>query len=165
MLDALHRAGAWIGYRLTKAYWWVRRPIVLGVRVLITDGTRVLLVRHTYREGWFLPGGCPIRHEPLAATAHREAREETGVDVEPAGILGVYSTLSQAASDHVVVFVGRVDPSVSSDARGSGCHASEIDSVRWALPHHLPEKVPDQTRQIVKDWQHGKTGAYRIIGQ
>lgn len=165
MLRVIQRAGAWIGYRLTKAYWWVRRPVVLGVRVLITDGNRVLLVRHTYREGWFLPGGSPRANEPLAMTARREAKEEAGIDVEPTEILGVYSTLSQAVNDHVVVFISRIPSSEPFDLDQSRRerHTSEIEALKWVPPQHFSEQTTDQTRYIVKDWEEEKIGAYRIV--
>jgi len=165
MLRVLQRAGAWIGYRLTKAYWWIRRPIVLGVRVFITDGNRVLLVRHTYREGLFLPGGSPRTNEPLTITAHREAKEETGIDVEPKEVLGVYSTLSQPVSDHVVVFICDIPSPASIDLGQSRRerHTSEIEAVKWVSTKHLPEQTADQTRQIVEDWQEGRGGTYRIV--
>jgi 8-oxo-dGTP pyrophosphatase MutT (NUDIX family) len=104
MIHALRRAGAWVGYRLIRAVWWFRRPVVLGVRVLVASEDRVLLVRHTYQHEWFLPGGTPDSGEPLATTARREAKEETGVEVGSLKLLGIYSTLSQLPSDHVAVF-------------------------------------------------------------
>ena len=41
-------------------FWWSRltRAKTLGVRVLVqAEAGRVLLVRHTYLDGWYLPGG------------------------------------------------------------------------------------------------------------
>ena len=46
------------GHRLMRFVWWLQRPLTLGVRGIVRDGEgRVLLVRHTYRPEWFLPGG------------------------------------------------------------------------------------------------------------
>jgi 8-oxo-dGTP pyrophosphatase MutT (NUDIX family) len=52
-----------------------------GVTCLLTRGSRVLLVRHTYgqRETWYLPGGAMRRREAPAQTAAREMREELGL--------------------------------------------------------------------------------------
>jgi len=53
------------------------------VAVIITDTGSVLLVKHTYRNGWGLPGGMMgWREEPLAAI-EREVQEEVGLRVEP----------------------------------------------------------------------------------
>lgn len=71
--------GAWWGLR---AWWLVRRPHTVGVKVLARDGGRLLFVRHTYgdRHAWELPGGGVRRGEAPEAAARREAFEELGVD-------------------------------------------------------------------------------------
>jgi 8-oxo-dGTP pyrophosphatase MutT (NUDIX family) len=44
--------------RLRRAYWFAVRTVSLGVLGLVVDEAgRVLLVEHTYRHGWYLPGG------------------------------------------------------------------------------------------------------------
>jgi 8-oxo-dGTP pyrophosphatase MutT (NUDIX family) len=70
-------------YTALRGYWFVRRPDVQGVKCVLTDGDRVLLVRHTYgHREWDLPGGAVRRDEPPAQTAVREMHEELGVRVD-----------------------------------------------------------------------------------
>src|SRR4051794_35665582 len=39
-------------------YWWLSRGMTLGVRaVVLDDNNRVFLVKHSYVDGWHLPGG------------------------------------------------------------------------------------------------------------
>lgn len=80
------------------------RPVTLGVRVLLISEGRVVLVEHTYRPGWFLPGGGLKRGETLEAAARREAREETGATIGELKLLGLYSNFREAPSDHIAVF-------------------------------------------------------------
>jgi 8-oxo-dGTP pyrophosphatase MutT (NUDIX family) len=93
-------------YRLQLAYFWVRRPITLGVRALVMDdGGRVLLVRHTYRAGWHLPGGGVGRGESAEEALRRELLEEVGVT--PRGdlaLFGAYVNFHEYKSDHVLVY-------------------------------------------------------------
>ncbi|HYV61483.1 MAG TPA: NUDIX domain-containing protein, partial [Bryobacteraceae bacterium] len=44
--------------RVMHAYWRFSRPMTLGVRALVVDGSGcILLVKHSYVSGWHLPGG------------------------------------------------------------------------------------------------------------
>jgi 8-oxo-dGTP pyrophosphatase MutT (NUDIX family) len=69
--------------------WGRRRQ---GVAVAVWRKDRVLFVRHSYRKGYFLPGGNAKRTETLRDAARRELREETGIDAEPDALLPMYTT-------------------------------------------------------------------------
>ncbi len=69
--------------------------ITLTADVIITydDGSIVLIKRGTepFKGKWALPGGRLDGNETLEETAIREAKEETGLDVQLNNIVGVYS--------------------------------------------------------------------------
>jgi ADP-ribose pyrophosphatase YjhB (NUDIX family) len=86
-----------------------RRGMTLGTRtaVLSEDGA-VLLVRHTYTPGWFLPGGGVERGETLAEASLRELREEACVSAEEEPALhGVFLNDREFPGDHVACFIVR----------------------------------------------------------
>lgn len=92
-------------HQVYNAYYWLTRPLTLGVRGLIVDDGRVLLVRHTYMNGWYLPGGGIDKGEAVEDALRRELSEEVGVTFEgPPRLLGVYSNFNQFKSDHIVLF-------------------------------------------------------------
>jgi len=64
------------------------------------EGGRVLLLRRTDNDLWTIPTGAVKRGETVAEAAVRECREETGLEVEITGIVGVFST-----PDHVIAYV------------------------------------------------------------
>jgi ADP-ribose pyrophosphatase YjhB (NUDIX family) len=76
-------------------------PLILpGATALIRDPHgRVLLVRRMDSGLWSLPGGLLELGESLAGTVMRETEEETGLQVEPIRIRGVFG-------GHRVVFPG-----------------------------------------------------------
>jgi len=49
------------------------------------DDDQVLLIRHSYRTNWGLPGGLLARRESPQEAARREVREEIGLEVELTG--------------------------------------------------------------------------------
>jgi ADP-ribose pyrophosphatase YjhB (NUDIX family) len=55
------------------------------------DQGRILLQRRSDNARWALPGGTMDIGESLRDCVVREVREETGLDVEPDYIVGVYS--------------------------------------------------------------------------
>ncbi len=140
--------------------FWVRlRParVTLGVRGLVVDHKgRVCLVRHTYRDGWFLPGGGVKTREALVEAVARELREETGVVVAetPQNVLGVYSSRHGNRSDHIVVFVvtdWRVEESVSP----------EIAEVAFFPPGELPPGTTPGTSRRISEWMTGVPPGHR----
>ena len=53
----------------------------VGVRALIFKDNKILLVRHTYIDGWYLPGGGVNAHESAHQAVVREVREEVGIEI------------------------------------------------------------------------------------
>lgn len=91
MRDRLARLLLKIAYALHSIVPRFRRKRQ-GVAVAVWRKDRVLFVRHSYREGYFLPGGNAHRKECLRDAARRELREETGIDAEPDALLPMYTT-------------------------------------------------------------------------
>jgi 8-oxo-dGTP diphosphatase len=73
-----------LAFRAMRAWWWLRRPAAPGVGVVVTDGQRILVVRHSYQPGLGIPGGGTGRGEDARSAAARELAEEVGIAVEPA---------------------------------------------------------------------------------
>lgn len=93
--------------RLHGRVWWTR-AVTLGVRVVVLDEAgRVLLVRHSYTPGWYLPGGGVDRGETAEAAAVRETREEAGVLCgERPRLHGLFHN-ARLPRDHVACYVVR----------------------------------------------------------
>lgn len=64
-------------------------PAVAGV--IQDEAGNVLLIRRGDGRGWSLPGGVMEPGEHLTGCLVREVQEETGLDVEPVRLVGVYS--------------------------------------------------------------------------
>jgi len=64
----------------------------VDVRAAIVSAGRILLVRERADERWCLPGGWADVGETPTAMVAREVREESGLEVVPQRIVGVYDT-------------------------------------------------------------------------
>ncbi|MDE1173805.1 MAG: NUDIX domain-containing protein [Parvibaculaceae bacterium] len=94
---------------LVQLWFRLRRPLTAGVRAMIFDEAgRVLLVRHTYIDGWYMPGGGVDRNETMLAAVRREVDEETGVLIEAdvrLSLFGLYGNFRAFKSDHIALYI------------------------------------------------------------
>lgn len=66
--------------------------IVVAVTAFVQDDQgRLLMIRRTDNDLYSIPGGAQDVGETIGHTVVREVKEETGIDVEPVGLIGVYS--------------------------------------------------------------------------
>ncbi|NOZ77227.1 MAG: NUDIX hydrolase [Euryarchaeota archaeon] len=117
------------------------------VDLVVEDGDgRILLVRRgrdPYKARWALPGGYVECGENVLESARREAREETGLEVEIEGLVGVYSDPGRDPRGHTVsiTYRARVDgdavPRGGDDAAEAGFfHPEEIEGMELAFDHN-----------------------------
>lgn len=141
-----------IAQPLRRFYWWLMRPETRGVRaILVNRDGKVLLVRHKYQEGWFLPGGKISGKENDENALRRELREELGVKIiSRFEKLGEYANTYEYKKDTIVVFV------VRDFTQESKTHF-EIEEQRLFDPKMLPEKTSPGTRRRIEEWLGQKT--------
>lgn len=118
------------------------RGMTLGVRGVAVDANgRVLLVKHTYLHGWWLPGGGVERGQSCEEALAREMREEAGLIVGGRPVLlSVHSNERHFRGDHVLVY--RIDRFTLTDRTSRG----EIADLGWFDPQALPEDTHRATR-------------------
>jgi 8-oxo-dGTP pyrophosphatase MutT (NUDIX family) len=122
----------------------------MGVRVMMIQDGKVLLIRQTYMPGWFMPGGGLKRGETLEQAARREAKEETGAELGEIRLLGAYTSFRDWKTDHNLVFV-------CEDYTIKGKPDGEIAEVRYFALNELPEGLwPGHIRRV-QEYLSGKT--------
>lgn len=87
------------------------RPLV-GVGAVVLDGDRVLLVKRGRPPGlgrWSLPGGAQHLGETVHEAAHREVREETGVDIDILDLVEVLDSIERDETGRVLYHYTLID--------------------------------------------------------
>ena len=99
-----------------------RNPfLTIDIIIRMTGRTVVLIERKNPPYGWALPGGFVDYGESLEAAAWREAREETGLELENLQQFRAYSDPHRDPRHHTVSVVfsalGKGTPRAADDAK------------------------------------------------
>lgn len=121
----------------------ISRGMTLGVRGVAVDANgRVLLVKHTYLHGWWLPGGGVERGQSCEDALAREMREEAGVVIQGRpSLISVHCNERFFRGDHVLVY--RIDRFTLTERTSRG----EIAETGWFDPAALPVDTHRATRE------------------
>jgi 8-oxo-dGTP diphosphatase len=125
---------------------------IIGVGATIIEDGRVLLVKraHPPIEGqWSIPGGALEIGELVREAAVREAREETGLIVEPGELLGVFDRVLRNPEQRVQYHYVLID-FLCRRTGGELCAASDAAEVRWFAREELPAlNLADDTHAVI----------------
>jgi len=98
---------------------------------------------------WSIPGGVLEVGELVREAAIREAREETGLIVEPGELLGVYDRVLRNAEQRVQYHYVLID-FLCRRVAGDLSAASDAGEVRWFTQEELPGlKLAEDTVDVI----------------
>jgi ADP-ribose pyrophosphatase YjhB (NUDIX family) len=100
--------------------------------VVLDERRRALVIRRRDNGAWQLPGGVLERDETIAAGLRREVREETGLEVEPERLTGVYQNLALGVV--ALVFRARL-------TGGAATPTEEASAVDWWPADTVAERM------------------------
>ncbi len=129
------------------------RGMTLGTRTLVfEDGmSKVLLVRHTYADGWMLPGGGVERGETIYESGVREVREEAGIIArEQPELAGFCSNHEHFPGDHLAILLLRNFDREPFKANG------EIAAAEFFPVTQLPGDATAGTRRRIAEAAGGR---------
>ncbi len=146
--EQLHRASLAVFRRLPERgqRFVVHRVAPLhsvgAVAVVRDEAGALLLVRHSYKTGWGLPGGLVKRGEHPVDAVVREAREEVGLAIE---VVGEPAVVVDAPTRRVdVVFAARPVTGSAPAAPAS----VEIAEAAWFAAGSLPPLMAEAAGAI-----------------
>ena len=126
---------------------WHMAPYPCGDAAIFNERGEILLVQRKDDQLWAMPGGAFEVGETPAEAACREAWEETGVDVEPLVLVGVYDSrlCGTRSRAHLYQFVFLCCPT-HPDAQP--IVSNETLDARWYAEAALPPLSPGHATRI-----------------
>jgi len=127
-------------------------PLV-GIGAIIIEGEKVVLVKRAHppiQGHWSIPGGVLEVGEMVREAAVREAREETGLIVEPGELLGVYDRILRDPERRVQYHYVLID-FLCRAVGGELLAASDAAEVRWFPREELPTlNLAEDTLDVIQ---------------
>jgi len=108
--------------------------------VLVQDNNgRILLLKRSDNGLWTIPTGAVKKDETVAQAAVRECREETGLEIQLTGLVGVFSD-----PRHIIEYRKEVRQPINICFRaqvtgGDLTTTGEADAVEWVAPGQLDD--------------------------
>ncbi|MGH1488554.1 MAG: NUDIX hydrolase [Acidimicrobiales bacterium] len=131
--------------------------------VVANDKGEILLIQRSDNGNWTIPGGAMEHGESLTQTAIREAKEETGYDIEVTGLVGIYTNPNrrieytsngEVRQEFSVCYIGRV-------VGGEPTANDEATRIEWVLPDKLDDLgMADPIRQRIARYLSSEAGPY-----
>jgi ADP-ribose pyrophosphatase YjhB (NUDIX family) len=123
--------------------------------VVVNDQDEVLLIHRSDNDNWAVPGGAIDLGESMTQAAVRETREETGIDCEVTGLVGIYTD-----PKHVILYTSngeaRQEFSIVVTARplgGEPTPSDESTEVRWVSRADIQGYTMDRSMSMrVRDF-------------
>ncbi len=148
-----------IANKFMKVFHKFYHPITIGVRAIITNKEKdsVLLVKLSYANGWYLPGGKLKRGESIVNGLKRELIEELSfiIDENTLDLLGIYNSFYEGKSDTIIVFL-------CSGYINKNRKSYEIKEYQYFDFNDLPAGLSPGTKRRLDEYLRNKNA---IIGE
>jgi 8-oxo-dGTP diphosphatase len=130
------------------------RPFVsVGAVIVDAAARRAVLVRRATeprRGEWSIPGGMVELGETIRQAAQREALEETGLQVEPGGVLEVFDSIlpdAQGQTEFHYVLIDILCTPVGGELKPGG----DVTEARWVTAAELDAfPARDAVKQLLR---------------
>ncbi|OGV50355.1 MAG: hypothetical protein A3F46_05115 [Legionellales bacterium RIFCSPHIGHO2_12_FULL_42_9] len=118
----------------------------VGVRMLLINEGKILLVKHTYQPDWYTIGGGVEPGETPRQAMERELKEEVGATLtSPLELFSVYYSRNEKHDDYIIFYIGH-------DCTQEIVTSPEIAEKQWFPINQLPKDLSPATRRRIQEY-------------
>jgi ADP-ribose pyrophosphatase YjhB (NUDIX family) len=125
--------------------------LVPSVNVVVVNGAGdILMIRRSDNDNWAVPGGAIDLGEAMTEAAVRETKEETGIECEITGLVGIYTD-----PKHVILYTSNAEVRQEFSilltgvaVGGSPTPSSESSEVRWVAREDVAGYQLDRSMRL-----------------
>jgi ADP-ribose pyrophosphatase YjhB (NUDIX family) len=132
--------------KIRTFYWYLFKPNTLGVKCLIINGDKVLLIKNSYQKNlWTIPGGRVNKNKTLENAVAREVLEEVGILVNFKNLNRVleYRSEVEFKKDNLTCFVFMTANTFFK------VDNVEVVEAAWFDKNELPENISKYVKMIL----------------
>ncbi|MFA5010045.1 MAG: NUDIX domain-containing protein [Patescibacteria group bacterium] len=123
-----------IANKLREIWWFIARPTTQGVKAIIINNDKFLMVRLSYFPNtWTFPGGGINKNESPKEAIVRECEEETGITLNSPKLIKTFQFTHEYKKDTVYVFQARTQTDTLDP------NSKEIIEAKWFNKNQLPK--------------------------
>ena len=124
-------------FSIKRLYWFLFRPRSYGIKCILENDGRILMIRRTFgTDKWVFPGGAIRAGEDAQVAARREIQEDPGAALAELRGLGSFTQTVHYRQETIHCFSAQVLPeSIHHDKE-------KILEIGWFQPLELPELTP-----------------------
>lgn len=124
-------------FNAKRIYWFIARPQCNGVKCVITNKGRMLMLQRNFGTDKFVfPGGAIRNSESVEEAVKREIKEDLGITLNELIHLGSFTKEVHYRKETIFCFAARVNSRKCSIDRG------KIINIAWFVPSDPPYLTP-----------------------
>ncbi len=145
-----------------------RNPIPT-VDTIIQSDSQILFVKRKkdpFKDRLAFPGGFVNEGEKVEDAAKREVKEETSLDIELDGILGVYSDPNRDPRGHIMstVFIEKIPKDSSSSSNTEPIAGDDAAEIKWVDLESIDSKTfAFDHKKILSDYKKMDTNERNLL--
>ncbi len=118
----------------------------IGARALVIQDDKVLLIKHTYKNGWYTIGGGVKKNESTQTAIVRELFEEVGVTpTEEPKLFAIYHNSFEKRDDYIAFYIVQKFKIEES-------YSFEIEEKKWFSFNALPPEITPSTKRRIEEF-------------